>query len=352
MTIMVDFKHRRHAAASPPMRLVAAYGTQQRNGKSKALKTIIRHSMQSRGCLAAGDLNVTPDASWRCSRRRATAADDEFEAITGGGEAGDGTSMVGIVDLGLNHAQGQFSRAHWTDRLADGSPKGTATLDHVLVSGLERGSWTRRAVWHAFGDGGRLVSDHMLIIVERAPRCAPPDDSGVHRLPRYLVSKWKPHQVAAYTASFELGLTQLRAGQWRSGPDGERQTLGRGADAIVQLVALLNAASAAAVIATRGDPLRDRLRRVRDAGGGLQGIKAQLRRQQCILQTVRRARLGLVQAASALASLRPDALAHRRLRAEVQGHQCREPWQHCCLVALNFRRDSSIEKHQMQRVFT
>jgi hypothetical protein len=66
----------------------------------RALKTIIRHAMQSRGCLAAGDLNVTPDASWRCSRRRATAADDEFEAITGGGEAGDGTSMVGIVDLG------------------------------------------------------------------------------------------------------------------------------------------------------------------------------------------------------------------------------------------------------------
>ncbi|KOO29413.1 hypothetical protein Ctob_015874, partial [Chrysochromulina tobinii] len=261
MTIMVDFKHRRHAAASPPMRLVAAYGTQQRNGKSKALKTIIRHAMQSRGCLAAGDLNVTPDASWRCSRRRATAADDEFEAITGGGEAGDGTSMVGIVDLGLNHAQGQFSRAHWTDRLADGSPKGTATLDHVLVSGLERGSWTRRAVWHAFGDGGRLVSDHMLIIVERAPRCAPPDDSGVHRLPRYLVSKWKPHQVAAFTASFDLGLTQLRAGQWRPDSEGERQTLGRGADAIVQLVALLNAASAAAVVATRGDPLRDRLRR-------------------------------------------------------------------------------------------
>jgi len=265
MTIMVDFKHRRHAAASPPMRLVAAYGTQQRNGKSKALKTIIRHAMQSRGCLAAGDLNVTPDASWRCSRRRATAADDEFEAITGGGEAGDGTSMVGIVDLGLNHAQGQFSRAHWTDRLADGSPKGTATLDHVLVSGLERGSWTRRAVWHAFGDGGRLVSDHMLIFVERAPRCAPPDDSGVHRLPRYLVSKWKPHQVAAFTASFDLGLTQLRAGQWRPDSEGERQTLGRGADAIVQLVALLNAASAAAVVATRGDPLRDRLRRVRDA---------------------------------------------------------------------------------------
>jgi len=316
MTIMVDFKHRRHAAASPPMRLVAAYGTQQRNGKSKALKTIIRHAMQSRGCLAAGDLNVTPDASWRCSRRRATAADDEFEAITGGGEAGDGTSMVGIVDLGLNHAQGQFSRAHWTDRLADGSPKGTATLDHVLVSGLERGSWTRRAVWHAFGDGGRLVSDHMLIFVERAPRCAPPDDSGVHRLPRYLVSKWKPHQVAAFTASFDLGLTQLRAGQWRPDSEGERQTLGRGADAIVQLVALLNAASAAAVVATRGDPLRDRLRRVRDAGGGLQGIKAQLRRQQGILQTVRRARLGVVQAASALASLRPDALAHRRLRAE------------------------------------
>jgi hypothetical protein len=30
--------------------------------------------------VAAGDLNVTPDASWRCSRRRATAADDEVEA--------------------------------------------------------------------------------------------------------------------------------------------------------------------------------------------------------------------------------------------------------------------------------
>ena len=34
------------------------------------------------------------------------------------------------------------------------------------------------------------------------------------------------------------------------------------------------------------------------------------------MQVVRRARMGVVQAASALASLRPDVLAHRRLRAE------------------------------------
>jgi hypothetical protein len=140
MTIAADFRHRRCAADAPPMRVVAAYGAHKRNGKVQAINAIVRHILLTRGCLAAGDLNVTPGPTWRCRARRPTEADDAFEAVTGGGELDDGTSMARIVDLGLDHARGQFSRAHWTARLADGTPKGTATLDHVLTAGLERGS--------------------------------------------------------------------------------------------------------------------------------------------------------------------------------------------------------------------
>jgi hypothetical protein len=127
MTIAADFRHRRCAADAPPMRIVAAYGAHKRNGKVQAINAIVRHILQTRGCLAAGDLNVTPGPTWRCRARRPTEADDAFEAITSGGELDDGTSMARIVDLGLDHARGQFSRAHWTARLADGTPKGTAT---------------------------------------------------------------------------------------------------------------------------------------------------------------------------------------------------------------------------------
>ena len=303
MTIAGDFRHRRCAADAPPMRIVAAYGAHKRNGKVQAINAIVRHVMQTRGCLAAGDLNVTPGPTWRRSARRQTAADDAFEAITGGGELDDGTAMTSIVDLGLDHARGQFSRAHWTARLADGTPKGTATLDHVLTAGLERGSWVRRAAWFAFDDAQGLVSDHMIVIVERAPRSVMTDDCGVHRLPRYLVEKWQEHQTAAFVASFESGLQQLRAGMWRAHAEDAPQRLATGAAAVVQLVALINHAACAAEAARRGDPRRDCTRRIYDAGGGIPGIRAQLKRQQGVLQVIRKARLAVVQAAHALAAL-------------------------------------------------
>ena len=320
MTIALDFRHRRCAVDAPPMRLIAAYGSHQRNGKRQALRSIVRHIMHTRGCIAAGDLNVVPGPRWKCSARRTTVDDDEFAAITGGGELPDaGTSMASIVDLGLQHAQGQFTRAHWTARLADGSPKGTATLDHVLTAGLERGRWRRRAAWFAFDGDHRLVSDHMIIIVaERAPRTVATDDQGVHRPPRYLVDRWTERQRAVFLDSFDVGLQQLRANQWRARPEDARQSLATGAAAIVQLVALLNAAAISAEAAAPGDTLGDRLRRVHGGGGGLKGVKAQLKRQQGILRVVRSARLAVEHATSALATLRPDALAHCRLRAELQ----------------------------------
>ena len=190
MTIALDFRHRSCARDAPPMRLLAVYGAHRRNGQVQALRTITRHVLQTRGCLAAGDLNVVPHSSWKCRARRLTAADEEFAVLTDGGVLPDaGTSTVSIVDLGLDHDRGQFSRAHWTATLADGSPQGTATLDHVLTSGLERGSWQRRATWFAFGDDGKLLSDHMVIVVERAPRSVHTDDLGVHRLPRFTVNR-------------------------------------------------------------------------------------------------------------------------------------------------------------------
>ena len=317
MTIALDFRHRQSAIDAPPMRLIAAYGSHLRNGKRHALRSIVRHVMLTRGCIAAGDLNVVPGPQWKCHARRATSDDDEFAAITGGGELPDaGTSMVSIVDLGLHHAHGQFTRAHWTARLADGSPKGTATLDHVLTAGLERGSWRRRAAWFAFDGAHRLVSDHMLIVVERAPRTVVTDDRGVHRPPRFLVDRWTERQRSAFVASFDTGLQQLRANQWRAQPEAERQSLASGAAAIVQLVALLNAAALAAEDAVQGDPQGDRLRRVHGGGGGIKGVRAQLKRQQGILRVVRMARTAVEHATSALVALRPDALAHSRLRAE------------------------------------
>jgi hypothetical protein len=96
----------------------------------------------------------------------------------------------------------------------------------------------------------------------------------------------------------------------------EPQRLATGAAAVVQLVALLNHAACAAEAVRRGDPQRDCTRRIYDAGGGIPGIRAQLKRQQGVLQVIRKARLAVVQAAHALAALRPDALAHLRLRAE------------------------------------
>jgi hypothetical protein len=285
----------------------------------QALRTITRHVLQTRGCLAAGDLNVVPHSSWKCRARRLTAADEEFAVLTDGGVLPDaGTSTVSIVDLGLDHDRGQFSRAHWTATLADGSPQGTATLDHVLTSGLERGSWQRRATWFAFGDDGKLLSDHMVIVVERAPRSVHTDDLGVHRLPRFTVNRWSERQRAAFIASFERNLQQLRAGMWRARPEEARQSLATGASAILQLVSLLNVAALAAESSTTSDPRGDRLRRVHDGGGGIQGVKAQLKRQQGILRRVRAARLSVEQATASHMALRRDALAHLRLRAEFR----------------------------------
>jgi hypothetical protein len=248
-----------------------------------------------------------------------TVADEEFAALTDGGALLDaGASTVHLVDLGLDHDRGQFSRAHWTATLADGSPQGTATLDHVLTAGLERGRWQRRAAWFAFGDDGKLLSDHMVIIVDRAPRSVHSDDRGVHRLPRFLVNRWSERQRAAFIASFERNLQQLRAGMWRACPGEARQSLAVGATAITQLVSLLNVAALAAEGSVRSDPRGDRLRRVHDGGGGLKGVKAQLQRQQGILRRVRAARLAVEHAAASLATMRHDVLAHLRLRAELQ----------------------------------
>ena len=319
MTIALDFRHRSCARDASPMRLLAVYGAHRRNGKVQALRAIARDVLQTRGCLAAGDLNVVPSSTWKCRARRMTVADEEFAALTDGGALLDaGTSMVNIVDLGLDHDRGQFSRAHWTATLADGTPQGTATLDHVLTAGLERGSWQRRAAWFAFGDDGKLLSDHMVIVVDRAPRSVTTDDLGVHRLPRFLVKRWSDRQRAAFIASFERNLQQLRAGTWRAHHDGTRQSLATGAAAITQLVSLLNVAALAAEGAVQNDPRGDRLRRVRDGGGGLQGIKSQLKRQQGILRCVRAARLAVEHAIATLVALRRDALAHLRLRAELR----------------------------------
>ena len=219
MTIALDFRHRSCARDAPPMRLLAVYGAHRRNGREQALRAITRHVTQTRGCLAAGDLNVVPSSTWKCRARRMTVADEEFAALTDGGALLDaGASTVHIVDLGLDHDRGQFSRAHWTATLADGSPQGTATLDHVLTAGLERGRWQRRAAWFAFGDDGKLLSDHMVIVVDRAPRSVITDDLGVHRPPRFMVSRWSERQCVAFIASFARNLHQLRAGVWRARP--------------------------------------------------------------------------------------------------------------------------------------
>ena len=77
-------------------------------------------------------------------------------------------------------------------------------------------------------------------------------------------------------------------------------------------------AALAAESSTTSDPRGDRLRRVHDGGGGIQGVKAQLKRQQGILRRVRAARLSVEQATASHMALRRDALAHLRLRAEFR----------------------------------
>ena len=118
--------------------------------------------------------------------------------------------------------------------------------------------------------------------------------------------------------SIQLTLSQFKSNTRPSLYEEARQSLATGAAAIVQLVSLLNGAALAAEGAVQSDPHGDRLRRVRDGGGGLQGVKAQLKRQQGILRCVRAARLAVEHATASLAALRLDGLAHLRLRAELR----------------------------------
>ena len=321
--VVADFRHRQQPRDTPPTRVGSAYGRQRRGGKLRVVRAIADQVAAAQGVIIAGDLNVTPSCDFQISARARTQADDEFSDLTNGGRPSD-TSPVAIVPLGFRHTVGEFSRVTWQQRLACGARRGTATVDHAVVAGAERGAWEVHTRMH-LQDADGLISDHALVIVVRRPRAAVSDGGGVYRPPRFRLEFWAPWRQEKYKRTCSRELRVLTDGSHCERTlDGcvRHVQLGDGATAMDQLVAIVNAAAIHASLPCTSTEA-DRLGRVGKAGGDERGLRSQVKRCEGLLRTVRRAATEVQHVRSRVSSARDGSASTSSIdtRARTTAHQ-------------------------------
>ena len=307
-----SFRRRSAPPSSPPFVVGAVYGRHRRGGQLAAVRVVSMRATARLGLIIAGDFNVTPDPSYQRDSRRRGIADDEFATLVGNGRADDGSdaaspSTAALVDLRHDHAAGEFSHVDRSKPLGGGDFYGTATIDHVVVSGPERGAWALSSRFFVYDTDG-LVADHELIVVQRRPRTLA-SLSGEYRLPGYHPDKWSRAQRGIFfeVVRREFDLLQRGLRIERDGSVGPAGTafvsLGCGHVAIDQIVSIYNDAAAAAVDNLPRSRERCALSRGR-GGNGVPGLRQQCLRVAGILRKLSRARDAHVAAVDRVAAAR------------------------------------------------
>ena len=112
-------------------------------------------------------------------------ADDELGTLVGGSSAGAHLATT---------TRSEFSRTRWATAAEGRRREGTATIDHAVVAGSERGRWGLQSCLMAEAADGTLISDHEYVVLRRQSRPESRLDDGdidaEHRAPRHKHSSW------------------------------------------------------------------------------------------------------------------------------------------------------------------
>jgi hypothetical protein len=310
VTLSATFRHHSQPPGSPETRIGVAYGCHRHQGKVKAVRAVAVYASRSTSALFAGDFNVTPSVAFQrtASSRTRGVADKEFGVLVGHDGGAAEVALAQLVPLGHDHAAGEFSHVEWV------SERGTATLDHAIVSGAERDQWALAARWFARDAQGSLVSDHECVLLRRSPRVVITDGGGIYRLPRFKVTAWSDYQRRKFKDAAVREFVLLEQGT-RATREGQSAKLAYGAELSDQLVALINDAALEATQPPEGSAAA-RTTRLGQAGGDLCGLRCQQRRFEGLLRKVRTAASDVAHARTALRAARlPQSVdATRRLR--------------------------------------
>ena len=203
VVLVGTFRARGHAQGAT-VEVGVVYGRHRKGGSLRAVRVVAHMAVgvnsdgTRRGMVAAGDYNATPALSFQVATRLRGQPDEELGGLVGGDGDGAGDSPpteASLVPLGHDHTRGEFSRSRWRPTGRSQVREGTATIDHVVVAGSERGQWRLQARMFAETDG-RLVSDHEYFVVVRDARGSQARGGGAQqegvewRPPRHKHGAW------------------------------------------------------------------------------------------------------------------------------------------------------------------
>ena len=195
-------------ADASTMGVASAYGSDP----GRLIQGVQGLAVRAGGGVVAGDFNMVPCESYRqgCQVLR-SRADVAMQELVGkaddDAEGGEAPPLARLVDLGLNHAAGEFTRTSWS------TGQGTATIDHVLELGEERGLWSVLAVIDPIA-GQRRLSDHACIVVRRRSRLAGFAQAQRRRVRRNISARLATDRLRLRYAEYcAAGLGELVAGR-------------------------------------------------------------------------------------------------------------------------------------------
>ena len=282
------FRNKHQPSTVVAARIGVVYGSHRHNGKLHCVQSVAAHVARDKHVVMAGDYNVTPSTAFQSGAgRRRVAADEQFAVLTGDGEDAAPHSLAVIVPLGHDHSSGEHTRVRRRPRSLETSAAGgvrsasgrvydgTATIDHVVVSGGERLAWRLRSRW-LVEDSTGLVSDHEIVWVERQPRHVQSDGGGLYRLPRHVIERWTSRQRSTYAQSIEASMAAFCDFDFDE------------ATTVDELVCIAQRGADAAMASVKSRGVSAAVRS-HHAGGDAKGLASQVARVNGVLRTVRQA---------------------------------------------------------------
>ena len=206
------FRHHSQTGKEAVTTVGSVYGRPKCGGELQAARAVVglTSSAAGTGCICAGDFNAVPSAVFRCGKHKGTAADRMLHSLVGDGYENDVACGARLVDMDYDWRRPARSRVHWSQRSVDGTPLGTATLDHVVVAGAERSSWSLDYRLLALDERDHLISDHEYGVVSRQRRGTEGGgEGGETRAKNPRASRWSAAQRSQCAAMFAERLGPL-----------------------------------------------------------------------------------------------------------------------------------------------